>query len=138
VRRAERHVFHPSADKPNRPTPQQLAAYEENRATEKGARSVEFWAKIADDPRDILSESEWGMICDMGRVLARDPAASAALGGEPEITMAWYDHASQLWCLSRPDQLSFDGLLSDYKKVNTMGRPFNARLVDRRITDRTT
>lgn len=122
------------ADKPKRPTPQQIAAYDENRATEVGAKSVEFWRAVEKDPRDILTESEWDMIHNMGKVLARDPAASAALGGEPEVTMAWYDEATDLWCLSRPDQLSFDGLLSDYKKVNTMGMPFNARLVDRRIT----
>jgi len=131
----ERHFYVLPKDKPNRPTPQQLKAYEENRATEKGAQSVEFWAKVEKDPRDILTEPEWEMICNMGKVLAADPAASAALGGEPEITMAWYDEESKLWCLARPDNLSFDGLLSDYKKVNTMGRPFSARLVDHRITD---
>lgn len=123
------------SNKPNRPTAAQVTAFEEGRATEAGLKSIEFWRAIEADPRDIITETEWDLICTMGRVLKADPAASAALGGEPEITMAWFDEPTQLWVLSRPDQVSFDGMLSDYKKVNSAGRPFNWRLVDRRITD---
>lgn len=122
------------ANKPNRPMAAQVAAYKAGKGTEAGIRSVEFWAKIDADPRDIITEAQWQLIIDMGKVLAQDPAASAALGGHPEITMAFYDEANDLWCLSRPDQVSFDGLISDYKKINTQGHPFNHRLVDRRIT----
>lgn len=122
-------------DKPRQPTAQQILAYEEGRATDAGKRSVEFWAVVDKDPRDPLSESEQKMIEDMGRVLALDPGASAIMGGVPEITMAVRDEITGLWVLSRPDTVSFDGSLSDYKKMNTMGRPFTHRLVDSRITE---
>lgn len=122
-------------DKPNRPTAAQIKAYDEGRATDAGMRSVDFWCKIEADPRSILKPDELELILSMGKVLAKDAAACAALAGEPEITMAWYDDETDLWCLSRPDQLSFSGLLSDYKKMATRGSPFNHHLVDRRITD---
>lgn len=121
-------------DKPNRPTAQQIKAYDEGRATDAGMRSVNFWRKIESNPRDILKPEDLELIVSMGKVLAKDVAACAALAGEPEITMAWYDDETDLWCLSRPDQLSFSGMLSDYKKMATRGEPFNHRLVDRRIT----
>lgn len=120
--------------RPSRPTAAQIKACEEGRGTEAGLRSVAFWEEVHADPRDILSEAEWALICDMGKVLAADPAAAAALGGHPEITMAFYDEVNDLWCLSRPDQVSFDGLVSDYKKVSAQGAPFDHRLIDRKIT----
>jgi hypothetical protein len=123
------------ADKPNKPTAQQIAAYEDGRATEAGKRSVEFWKAIQSDPRDPLTEAEQKMIEDMGKALALDPAACAVMGGVPEVTMAWQDEQTGLWLLSRPDTVSFDGAMSDYKKVNTQGRPFNYRVVDSRITE---
>lgn len=70
----------------------------------------------------------------MGEALARDPAAAAVMGGLPEITMAYRDDRTGLWVLSRPDTVSFDGAVSDYKKVSTQGRPFTHRLVDARIS----
>lgn len=121
-------------DKPRRPTAAQETAYDAGNGTDAGIKSVEFWRKVDADPRDILTESEWEMLCNMGKVLAGDPAASAALGGEPEITMAWYDDETDLWCLARPDQVAFGGFMSDFKKVNTQGAPFNYRFVDRKIT----
>lgn len=121
-------------DKPNKPTPAQRKAYAEGRATEAGKRSVEFWRDVEMDYRDPLTDSEQTMIRDMGMVLAQDPAASAVMGGVPEVTMAWRDEMTGLWLLARPDTVSFDGSLSDYKKMNTMGNPFDHRLVDRRIT----
>jgi hypothetical protein len=123
------------ANKPKRPTPLQIKAYAEGRATEAGTKSVEFWAKIDADPRDKITEDQWEQITTMGDVLAKDPAASAALGGVPEITMAWKDERNDLWCLARPDQISFSGMLSDYKTTSTRGQPFNHRLIDRRITE---
>ncbi|WP_306150674.1 PD-(D/E)XK nuclease-like domain-containing protein [Roseovarius sp. MMSF_3281] len=131
----ERHFRVLPKDKPKRPTEVQLTAFKEGRASDAALKSIYFWQKVEEDPRDIVTEAEWELICNMGKVLAQDPAASAALGGEPEITMAWYDHETDLWCLARPDQTSFDGMLSDYKKVNTQGRPFSYRVCDNRITD---
>ena len=122
-------------DKPRRPTTQQIAAYARGAATEAGTVSVEFWAAVDADVRDPLTDAEQKMIEDMGRVLVLDPAASAVMGGLPEITMAVQDEVTGLWLLARPDTVSFDGSLSDYKKMNTMGRPFNYRLVDNRITE---
>lgn len=122
------------ADKPRRPTPQQIQAYVRNESTETGKASVEFWNAVDADPRDEITQADFDLIVTMGRVLAADPAASAVMGGEPEITMAVQDDETGLWLLSRPDNVAFDGTLADYKKVNTQGRPFNYRVVDNRIT----
>lgn len=96
---------------------------------------VEFWKAVDADPRDKISAADQKMIEDMGKVLARDPGAVAAMGGIPEVTMAWKDERTGLWLLSRPDTVSFDGMMTDYKKLNTQGRPFNHGLIDRRITE---
>ena len=121
-------------DKPSKPTAAQLAAIAEGKGTEAGKRSSMFWAAQARDKRGILTQIQWDLIVTMGSVVRDDPAALAALGGEPEITMAWYDEINDLWCLSRPDQLDLSGMLSDYKKVATQGRPFNQAICDSRIT----
>lgn len=123
------------ADKPRRPTPQQIKAYDEGLATDAGRVSVEFWRKVENDTRDPVTDAEIEMIANMGRVLSADPAASAVMGGMPEITMAWEDPRTGLWCLARPDTVNFDGTVTDYKKINTAGRPFNHRMIDARITD---
>ena len=123
------------ADKPNKPTAAQITAYDEGRATEAGKRSVEFWRAVEADPRDPLTEAEQKMIEDMGKALSMDPGACAAMGGIPEVTMAWQDERTGLWLLSRPDTVSFDGMMTDYKKINTQGRPFNHRVIDNRITE---
>jgi len=123
------------ADKPKRPTAIQQTAYAEGRGTEAGIRSVEFWADVEADGRDIVAEAEWDLICTMGKVLAADVAASAVMDGIPEVSMAWKDEATGIWCLARPDTVSFSGLVTDYKKMATKGTPFNERLVDHRITD---
>lgn len=129
----ENHFLILPADKPRRPTPQQIEAYDQGRATDAGKASVEFWRKIDADTRDPVTDAEIEMIANMGRVLSCDPVAAAAMGGEPEVTMAWRDTATGLWVLSRPDTVSFDGTLSDFKKMNTQGRPFTHNVVDRRI-----
>lgn len=123
------------ADKPRKPTEAQIKAYDEGRATDAATLSVEFWRKVAEDSRDPLSDADMKMIEDMGRMLVQDPAACAVMDGIPEVTMAVRDERTGLWLLSRPDTVSFDGAMSDYKKMNTQGRPFNHRLVDNRITD---
>lgn len=122
-------------DKPRRPTPQQIAAYEAGRATEAGVASVEFWAKIDADTRAPLTDAEITMIRNMGRAFDADPAAAAIMGGIPEVTMAWQDEETGLWCLARPDTINLDGTVTDYKKMSSQGAAFTHRLVDRRITE---
>ena len=122
-------------NKPRKPTAAQDTAYNNGSASDAAVRSVEFWRDVADDPRDIITEAEWDLICTMGKVLAADPAAKAVMDGIPEVSMAWKDARTGLWCLARPDTVSFSGLSTDFKKIATQGGPFDARLVDRRITD---
>ncbi|MGL6209703.1 MAG: PD-(D/E)XK nuclease-like domain-containing protein [Paracoccaceae bacterium] len=122
-------------DKPRRPTPAQIEAFDEGRLTDANRKSVPFWRDADADPRDKLSDADMLMIENMGRALAADPAASAVMGGVPEVTMAWQDEITGLWLLSRPDTVNFDGTVTDYKKINTQGRPFSYRVVDGRITD---
>lgn len=151
-------------DMPRKPTAAQIKAYDEGKASDSAKESVEkwrfveedgrtplkqseadqiialkkrveFWERVDADPRDPLTDAEQKMIEDMGRVLSQDPGAGAAMGGIPEITMAWKDEETGLWLLSRPDTVNFDGTVTDYKKMNTQGRPFNYRVVDSRITE---
>lgn len=123
-------------DTPSRPTEAQWNAA---KPSPPSVKAMEFWTKIRarqeSTGRDILTDTQFKKIRDMGEALARDETATAVIGGEPEITMAWRDEETELWALSRLDNMTFDGLLSDYKKVSAMGRPFNSRLVHRRITD---
>ncbi len=125
----------PKSGRPSRPTFEQVQRYVDGNPTPAGRKSVEFWKAVEDDPRDEVTAEEWGLIQSMGNVLLKDPAACAALGGIPEITMAFKDEINDLWCLARPDQVSFDGFVSDFKKVSTQGRPFDYRACDRKITD---
>lgn len=122
-------------DKPRRPTASQISAYNDGKITDANKKSVEFWAAMDADPRDQITDAEQKMIENMGKVLAADPMASAVMGGIPEVTMAYQDDQTGLWLLSRPDTVNFDGTVTDYKKINTQGRPFNYRLLDNRITD---
>ncbi len=131
----EKHFRVLPDDRPQRPTRAQLLAIKEGRGTKTAHRSVAYWREVDQDPRDQITERQWSLILDMGKALAADPAASAALGGVPEVTMAWQDELTGLWCLARPDQVTFDGMLSDYKKVSPQGGRFDYRLCDRRITD---
>lgn len=120
--------------RPNRPTKEQIKRYDAGNPTPAGRRSVEFWAKVENDPREPVYPEEWATLIAMAEALKKDPAASAALGGIPEITMAWRDEHTGIWCLSRPDQIQFSGMAADYKKMATQGRAFTAHLVDSRIT----
>lgn len=122
-------------DAPRRPTAPQIKAFEKSGVwSDAAAEGAAFWEKIDADPRTPLTDSEITMIRDMGKALVADPAASVVMSGIPEVTMAYQCERTGLWVLSRPDTVSFDGTLSDYKKMNTMGAPFNYRLVDQRIT----
>lgn len=130
----ERFKVH-AKDKPRRPTEQQLLAIEEGRGSKVALASVAYWSKVEASPSEWLDQSELDLILEMGAVLREDEGAALAMSGHPEITMAWQDEATGIWCLSRPDTVSFDGTASDYKKVAAGGRPFNYRLVDRRCAD---
>ena len=122
-------------DAPHRPTATQIKAFETNGFWSESARPrAEFWDKIDADPRTPLKDGEITMIKNMGTALAADPAATVVMSGVPEITMAYQCERTGIWVLARPDTVSFDGTLSDYKKMNTMGSPFSHRLVDQRIT----
>lgn len=99
------------------------------------AARVRFWKAHDDDPRPKISANDFNTLSNMGAVLAQDPGASVAMGGEPEITMAWKDERTDLWVLSRPDSISFDGTAVDYKKMNTKGSHFTYGLVDARISE---
>lgn len=132
-------------DAPPPPTKAQIAAYEKQ-VKEKGLAGaqwsesalprVQFWEEWNTDPRPVMKPGEFENIAMMGRILAFDPAARAAmLGGLPEITMAWQDPKTGVWCLSRPDVVNLDGTVVDYKRMSTQGRPFNRHIVDRRITE---
>lgn len=124
-----------SEDAPHRPTKAQLQTIKEGRATAKAKASLAFWNEKDRDGRDIVKEAELELLAEMALALSQDPAASAVLGGMPEITMAAYDERNKLWLLSRPDNMKFDGTMSDYKKVNTGGRPFNQFICDRKVDD---
>jgi hypothetical protein len=131
----EQHFAVLPADKPRRPTAQQLDAYDKGKATEAGKHSVEFWRDVDLDPRDYITQQEMDLLLDMGAALMDDPAASAVMEGIPEVTMAWRDEQTGIWCLARPDTINLDGTVTDYKRLSGQGQPFSHRLVDRRITD---
>lgn len=124
-----------SENAPNRPTSVQLRALKEGRASKSAIASIAFWEDIDRDGREVIKEHELELMAAMGLALSKDPAASAVLGGEPEITMAAYDERTKLWFLSRPDNMNFQGLMSDYKKVNTGGRRFDHFFCSSRVDD---
>jgi hypothetical protein len=130
----EAFAVHPE-DKPRKPTAAQVLAYDEGRASEAAVASVEYWREVEDSPSRWLTAPEFDLLMTMRSVLQDDPAALAVMGGVPEVTMAWHDEATDLWCLARPDTINFDGTVTDYKKMSGGGMPFTHRLVDRRITD---
>lgn len=125
-------------DVPTRPTKAQIKAIEEGRGTPAGLNSYEFWSAFEADPRPKLTLAQTAEIIEMGRVLSMDRAALATMRGHLEITMAWRDEETGLWCLARPDVIHLrKGHVgaADYKRMAAQGRPFDELLVDRRITD---
>ncbi|MDB6151491.1 MAG: hypothetical protein JWQ44_2939 [Chthoniobacter sp.] len=124
--------IHPD-DKPRRPTPAQRKACSEGRGTDAAVQSVEYWDAVDTNPDDYLTQEEFETILTMGEVLMQDEAAKSILGGLPEVTMAWQDERTGLWVLSRPDTIHPEGIVTDYKKIATQGKPFNGYLVDQRI-----
>jgi hypothetical protein len=126
--------IHPE-DKPKRPFPSQIKAYDDGRASDAAIASVEYWRKVDADPHEYLTQTEFDMIIAMGAVLERDPAAQAVMQGIPEVTMAWQDERTGIWVLSRPDTINFSGVVTDYKRIAAGAGSFSTRLVDRRIEE---
>lgn len=124
--------IHPE-DKPRRPTPAQIKAYDEGRASDAAMASVEYWRAVDAEPHAYLDQKEFDLICTMGVVLDRDQLAKNVMTGIPEVTMAWRDEATGIWVLSRPDTINFDGVVTDYKRIAPGAGSFNTYLVDRRI-----
>lgn len=122
-------------DKPRRPTEAQKKSYEAGTASDAAIRSVEYWQAVEAEPSSWLTQEEFAEICAAGAVLQADAAASAVLAGMPEVTMAWKDEETGLWVLSRPDTISLDGVVTDYKRMAPAGRPFGPWMVDRRIEE---
>lgn len=126
--------LHPE-DKPRRPTAAQIAAYEAGRASDAAMQSVEYWRAVDEDPASYLTKGEFDELCLMGAILERDSNASVVMRGIPEVTMAWQDEATGIWVLSRPDVISLEPSVIDYKKMAVRGGYFHAGLVDRRIDE---
>ncbi len=126
--------LHPD-DKPRKPTKPQITAYDQGRGTDAAIASVEYWRKVDAEPDGYLTQDEFQSICTMGAVLSADPAAAAVMSGLPEVTIAWQDEPTGIWVLSRPDVISLQPSVIDYKKMAVRGGYFNERLVDRRIEE---
>ena len=129
----EHFNVHP-AGKPRKPTQVQIDAYDKGEPTDAGKVSVEYWRAVEAHPSAWMDPSEMELIEAMGAALVADPVAMDLMSGIPECTMAYQDEITGLWLLARPDTVAFDGTSTDYKKINTQGRPFNHRVVDQRIT----
>lgn len=123
----------PAFKKPNRPSFRDVQRYVRGDAPPSIMSAVKYWLDLEAFEGDVVKADDWDTIVAMAAVLADDPVATAALGGIPEITMAWRDERTGIWCLSRPDQLSFSGLLSDYKRVSPAGMKFGPTLVDMKV-----
>lgn len=120
---------------PKRPSPLQWAAWKENRTKSTDTiRACKAWTLINDDPRPPLTHAEVQELIAMAKVLRKDPDAQAAMDGLPEITMAAKDEETGLWLLARPDTVSMDGVVTDYKKIATMrSESLKPWMVDQRI-----
>lgn len=123
-------------DAPSRPSDRLRRAASPSAETLK---RINFWTKVearqAATGRPVITTADLEDIKARGRALDRDETAKAVIGGEPEITMAWIDDETGLWVLSRLDNMTFDGLLSDFKLVSARGNPFRPGLCHRRISD---
>lgn len=129
----EKHFYVLPDSRPQRPTRQQMAAIKDGRGSKSAMASLAFWREADADPRDHITENQLNLIWDMGRALAKDPMAAEMLDGIPEVTMAWKDERTGIWCLSRPDQIKFDGYAGDYKKISPQGATFDHALCYRAI-----
>jgi hypothetical protein len=121
---------------PRRPTKTQRAAFElTGEWSELAAPRAEFYDDFWDlDLREEIDEDQYEKLVFAGAALSQDEAARAVFeGAHSEVTMAWLDEETGLWVLSRPDMLSFSGVLTDYKLVNPGGQAFNQFFCDKKV-----
>jgi hypothetical protein len=122
---------------PSRPTATQRKAFEAKGYWSKNAqRRVDWWEEFDARPGELITQGQLSLITDMATALLSDEnkeLAQVALGGIPELDMAWKDTKSGLWALSRLDNISGDGVLVDYKTIDPGGEPFDWKLCDRKI-----
>lgn len=126
------------ADAPRRPSPQQIKAYDEGRASEVGAESVEFWRAFDEkaEGRKLLTETQVRHIKHMAENLAKSPEAQEALGdGLAEVSLIWQDPITGVWLKSRPDMIPANG--ADYADLKTFSpRSKNPKVaVQRAVTE---
>lgn len=108
----DREFVYVPKDAPRKPTPQQIKAYDEGRATDIGIESVEFWRAFDDEAegRLMLTDVQIEKIARMSENIKQSPEAVAALtGGMTEISMIWQDEITGVWVKSRPDVLPDNG-----------------------------
>lgn len=121
---------------PKKPSDRQLNAAAPSKETVEAIRVwQQIWKRQALRGCPIITQAEFDQIKIMGKALEHDPTALAVLGGEPEITIATFDDETQLWMLSRLDNLTFDGLQSDFKRISTRGRFLTERVCKARIRE---
>jgi PDDEXK-like domain of unknown function (DUF3799) len=84
--------------------------------------SAREWVKARNaDGLTVLTVEQMEKIKGMAFRLAREPLVKAgALNGLSEITMAWKDGETGIWCLSRPDVIPTDS--GDFTDLKTIGR----------------
>ena len=134
----DEHFIYVPKDAPRRPTPQQVKAYEEDRATETGRSSVEFWSDfdVRAAGRAILTDVQIQRIGYMAENIRRCPEAVEALTGRlTEISMIWQDEITGVWVKSRPDVIPDNG--ADFADLKTFAPRSKTiqRSVHQAITD---
>lgn len=126
-------------DAPRRPTVQQIAAYDEGRATDIAKASVEFWRawEAKAGGRHFLGEEQVEKVTRISENLRKNPLAVEMLtGGMTEVSMVWQDEATGLWLKSRPDVIPDNG--ADFADLKTFAPTMGdiKRAVQKTITDR--
>lgn len=134
----DREFVYVPKDAPRRPSPQQIKAYDEDRATDIGTESVEFWRAFDDEAegRLMLTDVQIEKIARMSENIKQSPEAVSALtGGMMEISMIWQDEITGVWVKSRPDVLPDNG--SDFSDLKTFAPRTKSieRAVHQAITD---
>ena len=133
----EHFIFVPP-DAPRRPAAQQVKAYDEGRATDTGAHSVEFWREFEAraEGRSLLTETQVEHIVHMAENIRRCPEAREALTGRlTEVSMIWQDEITGVWVKSRPDVIPDNG--ADFADLKTFAPRTKSiqRAVHQAITD---
>lgn len=133
----EMFAYLPS-DAPRKPTAQQIRAYDEGRATETGATSVEFWNEFHTRTagKTILTSDHVEKIKRMSESMLGNPAAVQALTGAlTEVSLIWQDEATGVWLKSRVDVMP--DAQFDYADLKTFAPQTKdiKRAIHRSITD---